>query len=476
MIDFRWAAASDPGQIREINQDSAFAGDGVFVVADGMGGHKAGEVASRWAILLLHERLVGEAGGDDQPNPAANAPAAGAAEVIEAANEVIHEQASIDRDLSGMGTTVCALIVHPERTSGTIVNVGDSRAYVFRDGKLEQITEDHSLVETLVREGRLSPADALHHPQRNIVTRALGVEPNVEVDEFPVDLLAGDRYLVCSDGLFGEVADPDMSEVLGRGIEVDETVDILVAKANEAGGHDNVTCVLIDVVDDETDAVAAAPGDTAVEPQFVGAVLDESGAPATMPELPDSEALASARGEPPPTPPTAPDGKVVSAEANDAASGEPTQKMKTVSGEAGAGSGGSAAGVDASDGVTGSGGSKRWMIGLAVIVAGVIALGFGFSMLSGDATYFIGFDGDGPDAKVAIFKDDGGIFPDSAENIRELDRTRSDIELRLPEEVEVIEAERITADTEDAANERLDELEDRIADAVEEVDQGSGGG
>ena len=187
MIDFRWAAASDPGQIREINQDSAFAGDGVFVVADGMGGHKAGEVASRWAILLLHERLV-EAPEGSESAPSGKGPATGPAQVVEAANEVIHEQATIDRDLSGMGTTVCALIVDPDRTSGTIVNVGDSRAYVFRNGNLEQITEDHSLVETLVREGRLSPDDAAHHPQRNIVTRALGVEPNVEVDEFGVDL------------------------------------------------------------------------------------------------------------------------------------------------------------------------------------------------------------------------------------------------------------------------------------------------
>ena len=235
---FAWATASDAGQVRAGNEDSALAVDGLFVVADGMGGHAAGEVASRVAV----EALQASAG-------------TGIVEAVRLANQAVMDRADADPSLRGMGTTLCALALG---TDGQveIVNVGDSRAYLFRDGALVQVTEDHNLVAQLEREGRLTAEEARVHPQRNIITRVLGNDPDVEVDVFPVDAFRGDRFLLCSDGLFNEIEDDAISDVLRNHRPPQEAADELVRRANAAGGRDNITIVVVDVLDDDDKARA----------------------------------------------------------------------------------------------------------------------------------------------------------------------------------------------------------------------------
>ena len=235
-----WAAASHTGQVRANNQDSAVAEPGLFAVADGMGGHAAGEVASQVAIEALR----------------ASAPVDGLPEAVRAANRAVIERASKDPALRGMGTTVCALTLVDDRI--VIVNVGDSRAYLFRDGELNQVTEDHNLVAELERDGRISAEEAKVHPQRNIITRVLGNDHDVVVDEFPVDPFRGDRYLLCSDGLFNEVDDDAIAALLRAERDPQRAADELVRIANAGGGRDNVTVVVVDVLDDGDKARAAS--------------------------------------------------------------------------------------------------------------------------------------------------------------------------------------------------------------------------
>jgi protein phosphatase len=236
--------ATDVGRVRTINQDSflLLPDRSMFAVADGMGGHQGGEVASQLAIEALR---AGYADGD--PDALVDA--------IEEANLQIHERGEADPNLRGMGTTVVAVAIVPEsagddRSSLVVANVGDSRAYLFRDGDLTQITEDHSMVADLVREGRITEAEAEVHPQRNIVTRVLGVYDQVDIDLWPVDAVRGDRLLLCSDGLFNEVAADQIAAVLRRLADPQEASDELVRRALEGGGRDNVTVVVVDVVDD----------------------------------------------------------------------------------------------------------------------------------------------------------------------------------------------------------------------------------
>lgn len=244
MFEFAAGAATDVGQIREVNQDSHFVAEGLAIVADGMGGHRGGEVASEIAVTTLRTAFD------------AASMISLTAGVGEANTEII-AQASLDPALHGMGTTICAVAVlsdgdeEPERLG--IVNVGDSRVYVFRNGQLEQITVDHSLVEALVREGRLTPEEAEVHPQRNILTRALGVAESVEVDEFDLAPSIGDRYLLCSDGLFNEVTEERISELLGTNPDPAVAAARLVDEANAGGGRDNITTVVVDVVEFDPD-------------------------------------------------------------------------------------------------------------------------------------------------------------------------------------------------------------------------------
>jgi protein phosphatase len=230
-----WGAASDPGRLRPGNEDSAVAEEGLFAVADGMGGHAGGEVASRLAVEVVR----------------ANVGADGLVESVLRANQAILVRAQEEPALRGMGTTLCAIaLLDDDGPRMEIVNVGDSRVYLFRDGALEQITEDHNFVAELERDGRITAEEAKVHPQRNIITRVLGNDPDVEVDVFRVDPFRGDRFLLCSDGLFNEMADDGIAAVLRAERAPQAAAEELVRRANASGGRDNITVVIVDVVED----------------------------------------------------------------------------------------------------------------------------------------------------------------------------------------------------------------------------------
>ena len=239
------------GRVRTNNEDSLLVLDRLFVVADGMGGHRAGEVASQLAVHAL-EQTFGAAERIATVDDLIDA--------VRRANLAIIEESLTNPEHRGMGTTITALApieMQGEETLA-VINVGDSRTYRLHDGELEQLTEDHSLVQEMVRDGRLSPEEAAIHPQRNIVTRALGVEPDLDVDWLTVTPYAGDRFVLASDGLFDEVGDAKIAAVLRRVPDPYAAAEELVRLANEAGGHDNVTVVVVDVVDDGGRSEAAS--------------------------------------------------------------------------------------------------------------------------------------------------------------------------------------------------------------------------
>jgi serine/threonine protein phosphatase PrpC len=224
------AHVTDMGLQRDANEDSFLARPPVFAVADGMGGAQAGEVASR----LAAEAVEGADRGD-------SAPEAYLRVIAVVANQRIHALAERDSAHSGMGTTFTAALVEGEEVS--LAHVGDSRAYVFRDGDLRMLTSDHSLVEELRRQGRLTDEQAEDHPQRSIITRALGPEATVEIDTMTYRAQPDDVFLLCSDGLTTMVTDERIAEVLASSASLREAADRLVAEANEAGGRDNITIV-----------------------------------------------------------------------------------------------------------------------------------------------------------------------------------------------------------------------------------------
>ncbi len=230
-------SASDVGRVREGNEDAVRVDERLhlFAVADGMGGHRAGEVASATALEALRAAV------------AAGRPIS---EAIESANTAVFAKAHDDENLRGMGTTLTAAVA-TDGNSIVIGHVGDSRAYRFHDDELEQITEDHSLVEELVREGRLTPEQAVVHPQRSIITRALGVDESVLVDVYPVDLDPGDRVLICSDGLTTMVREVDIARILRREHDPQRAANMLVDAANAAGGEDNVSAVVLEAASDD---------------------------------------------------------------------------------------------------------------------------------------------------------------------------------------------------------------------------------
>jgi PPM family protein phosphatase len=238
-------ASSDVGQLRTGNEDSFLIDDrlSLYAVADGMGGHQGGEVASATAIEALRAAV---ASGDPIDT------------AIVRANAAVFEKAATDRGLAGMGTTLTAIAIVGESTL-LIGHVGDSRAYRVRDGVLEQLTEDHSLVEELVREGRLSPEEAKVHPQRSIITRTIGVEHDVEVDLLAIEARTGDRILICSDGLTTMLDDDEVARIAQLDADPRLAADHLVDAANEAGGEDNITVVVIDVLE--------APAASAPDPE-----------------------------------------------------------------------------------------------------------------------------------------------------------------------------------------------------------------
>lgn len=242
MAALAWGAATDAGRVRDTNEDSYVAEPMVFVVADGMGGHQAGEVASELAATTLKDRLSGGA-------PSADVVVAAVVE----ANAHIFQTAHTNAAQRGMGTTLTAIAVMPQADGRpeqlAIVNVGDSRCYLQRGGMLVRATIDHSYVQELIATGHITEAEARNHPRRNIVTRALGIEPTVRVDSWVLPTVRGDRFVLCSDGLVDEVEDDDILRVLSLHAEPQEAARALVAAAVAAGGRDNVTVVVVDVVD-----------------------------------------------------------------------------------------------------------------------------------------------------------------------------------------------------------------------------------
>jgi PPM family protein phosphatase len=230
---------SDTGRQRRANEDNLFVDEPLFVVADGMGGARAGEVASQTAVDAFGGGL-----------PDSGSPEERLAVVIRDANERIHGMAKSDEQLSGMGTTVTAALLGSTEVS--IAHVGDSRAYVWRDGELHPLTRDHSLVAELVARGKLTEEQAAEHPQRSIITRALGPEANVDVETRTYPVRGGDVYLLCSDGLTSMIDDATVASVLREAPSLSEAGERLIQAANEAGGRDNITVVLFHVEDDGT--------------------------------------------------------------------------------------------------------------------------------------------------------------------------------------------------------------------------------
>ncbi len=272
---------TDTGRQRRDNEDSAYARAPVFVVADGMGGAQAGEVASRIAVEAFERGL-----------PDSGSPEERLAERVREANQQIYERSRADRGRAGMGTTLTAAYV--DDTHVAIAHVGDSRAYLFRDGSLQRLTQDHSLVDELVRRGKLTEEQAAEHPQRSIITRALGPEPDVEVDTWTYPARAGDVVLLCSDGLTSMISEERVKAVLTEHDNLDEAADALIRAANEAGGRDNITVVLFRLEDLGGDDAAAG------EDTMVGvSVPHDSLSPPT--EESDGRGATAVAVAPPPT-------------------------------------------------------------------------------------------------------------------------------------------------------------------------------
>ena len=266
-------AATDTGRQRRANEDSLLARAPLFVVADGMGGAQAGEVASRLAVDVFEEGL----GDTTEPENRL-------AERAGAANFRIHELSHSNAEHAGMGTTLTAVYVTPEEVA--IAHVGDSRAYRLRAGELVRLTDDHSLVDELMRQGKITPEEAVDHPQRSVITRALGPEPSVEVDTRSYLARAGDVYLLCSDGLTTMLPEERVAELMRSHSHLREAGEALIVAANDAGGRDNITVVLFRLEDPSTPATPLAPE---TEEQAVLASAGGSDARAAAGLIPDPD-------------------------------------------------------------------------------------------------------------------------------------------------------------------------------------------
>lgn len=267
----RFAARSDVGLLRDLNEDSMYAGPRLLAIADGMGGHAAGEVASRIAIESV-------APLDDMP-PGADL-IGNLRDAVESASGYLHDMVAADNALDGMGTTLTALLFAGRRVG--LVHVGDSRCYLLRDGELAQITHDHTLVQHLVDEGRITPEEATTHPQRSWITRSLTGHGELELDLSIREARVGDRYLLCSDGLSGPVSEETLAETLRTATDVQAACDQLIDLALRAGGPDNVTAIVADVVDEDVEE----------EPILGGAAADAS---IPTPAAEDTPATRAAR-------------------------------------------------------------------------------------------------------------------------------------------------------------------------------------
>lgn len=275
-VQLRFAARSDVGLLRPGNEDAAYAGPRLLAVADGMGGHAAGEVASAEAIAALLSL-------DDEP-PGADV-ITSLRDAVEEANQRLRAMVAANPELEGMGTTLTALLWAGPRLG--LVHVGDSRCYLLRDGVLTQITHDHTLVQSLVDEGRISPEEASSHPQRSLITRALDGRGEVELDLSVRESRVGDRYVLCTDGLSGVVSEQTLAEALQEPAPM-SACDRLVELALRGGGPDNVTCIVADVVEDDA---LAEPG----IPTVLGAASLTESADGARPTATDTPAGRAAR-------------------------------------------------------------------------------------------------------------------------------------------------------------------------------------
>ncbi|MFD3975395.1 Stp1/IreP family PP2C-type Ser/Thr phosphatase [Streptomyces cyaneofuscatus] len=289
-LSLRFAAGSHKGMIREGNEDSGYAGPRLLAIADGMGGQAAGEVASSEVISTLVQ-LDDDVPGSDILTSLATA--------VQQANDQLRVMVEEDPQLEGMGTTLTALLWTGQRLG--LVHVGDSRAYLLRDGVLTQITQDHTWVQRLVDEGRITEEEATTHPQRSLLMRALGSGDHVEPDLSIREVRAGDRYLICSDGLSGVVSHQTMEETLASYQGPQETIQELIQLALRGGGPDNITCIVADVLDvDNNDTLAGRLSETPVVVGAVAenqAVLNDGGAMQT----PAGRAAGLGRPVPPPS-------------------------------------------------------------------------------------------------------------------------------------------------------------------------------
>lgn len=287
----RYGAHTDIGRVRDHNEDTLLARPPVFAVADGMGGHEAGEVASSLAVATVQSV---DADPDD--------PEDWVGRVVDSANTAVYAKGTQRGGALRMGTTLTVAYAAPDAIY--LGHVGDSRAYLLHDGRLRQLTDDHSLVAEWVRQGRITADEAAVHPQRSVITRALGIDDAVQIDTLRVVPTAGDRLLLCSDGLTGCVSDADIAATLRDVADPDEAAQILVDQANSGGGDDNITAVVVDVVDNPTPSSPPPMADTPT--QLMPAVPDaeDAGLPTAVPVAEAAAPAAATPGvierEPPP--------------------------------------------------------------------------------------------------------------------------------------------------------------------------------
>lgn len=447
-LSLRFAAGSHKGMIREGNEDSGYAGPRLLAIADGMGGQAAGEVASSEVISTLVQ-LDDDVPGSDILTSLATA--------VQRANDQLRVMVEEDPQLEGMGTTLTALLWTGQRLG--LVHVGDSRAYLLRDGVLTQITQDHTWVQRLVDEGRITEEEATTHPQRSLLMRALGSGDIVEPDLSIREVRAGDRYLICSDGLSGVVSHQTLEETLADYHGPRETVQSLIQLALRGGGPDNITCIVADVLDtDSGDTLAAQVSDT---PVVVGAVAENQH------QLFDGgNAMQSAAGRasglgrqaPPPAGAFGPPG---SGEAPGYGYAEPGQAGP---GGGGYGGFGEADGYDDADGAYEDTYDKprrrrskgrRWTTRtlILLIVAGVVGGGLYAGWRWTQNQYYVGVQGE----HVALFR---GISQKLGPlKLSSVQTDRPDIELKyLPPFKRKLVEETISESSLDGARVKIDEL------------------
>ncbi|GAB3206268.1 Stp1/IreP family PP2C-type Ser/Thr phosphatase [Marinactinospora thermotolerans] len=408
-IALRYAAYSDVGCLREGNEDSAYAGPYLLAVADGMGGHAGGEIASAVAISTLMPL------DDDVPG---NEMVQSLAQAVERANMLLAQRVSEDPRLENMGTTLTAMLWSGARAA--LIHVGDSRAYLLRDGELSQITHDHTLVQTLVDEGKISEDEVATHPQRSLLLRAIQGQTNVDPDISVREAKVGDRYLLCSDGLSGVVSKETLQETLLSEPNVDAAARRLIDLANRGGGPDNITAVVADVIDTATDP----HGPTSV-PALVGAA-DQRREPLMTPDTPAGRAQGLTRG----SGDTAEMDRVPAIEPVD----EPGPQPRT----------------------------RRWwpmVVTFLVIVALVAGAGFYFGQRYLNSQYFIGPADNG--TNVAVFR---GINTDIAgyDLAEQVEDTGVPLEMLPENERNAVEAA-IAVGSLDEARSRVEELRGKAA-------------